>query len=240
MCSKSPWKNSIGGLPDTTRTLRRIREPSAPWPRWRPRLDGRTLGTDPLGLCGRLAGSRDDRRATRAAHRPPKTLSGSGEFGTSRSPTPGDSSSEDWRPGTEKISTAAKPPMARFTTCMASRPPHKTLPLGTYVRVKNLQNNQQIDLRINDRGPFVRGRIIDLSYEAARRLLIVGPGTAPVEVVALGAPSGETGGRPAYAPGGLLPRQLYFPGWRLQGSPERRASENQARRDLHECPYRSI
>lgn len=65
---------------------------------------------------------------------------------------------------------------------------HKTLPLGTYVRVKNLQNNREIDVRINDRGPFVRGRIIDLSYTGAKKLGIVGPGTAPVKITALGTP----------------------------------------------------
>ena len=63
---------------------------------------------------------------------------------------------------------------------------HKTLPLGTYVRVHNLDNRKTIEVRINDRGPFVRGRIIDLSYTAATKLDIVGPGTAPVEIVALG------------------------------------------------------
>ena len=63
---------------------------------------------------------------------------------------------------------------------------HKTLPLGTYVRVHNRNNGKEIVVRINDRGPFVRGRIIDLSYEAAKRLGIVGPGTAPVKIVALG------------------------------------------------------
>ncbi len=65
---------------------------------------------------------------------------------------------------------------------------HKTLPLGVFVRVTNLKNNKNIEVRINDRGPFIRGRIIDLSYTAAQKLDIVGPGTAPVEVVALGAP----------------------------------------------------
>lgn len=63
---------------------------------------------------------------------------------------------------------------------------HKTLPLGTCVRVKNLQNNKEIDVRINDRGPFVRGRIIDLSFTGAKKLGIVGPGTALVQVTALG------------------------------------------------------
>ena len=71
---------------------------------------------------------------------------------------------------------------------------HKTLPLGTFVRVHNLENSREIEVRINDRGPFVRGRIIDLSYTAAKEIGIVGPGTARVEVVALGTPVTTDGG----------------------------------------------
>lgn len=67
---------------------------------------------------------------------------------------------------------------------------HKTLPLGTLVRVRHLQNQRSIEVRINDRGPFVGDRIIDLSYEAARRLGVIGPGTAPVEVQAIGTLAG--------------------------------------------------
>ena len=63
---------------------------------------------------------------------------------------------------------------------------HKTLPFDTYVRVRNLKNNSTVEVRINDRGPFARGRIIDLSYTAAKKLGVVGPGTATVEIVALG------------------------------------------------------
>jgi rare lipoprotein A len=63
---------------------------------------------------------------------------------------------------------------------------HKTLPMGTYVRAHNFNNGKTVDVRINDRGPFVRGRIIDLSYEAAKRIGVFGPGTAPVEIIALG------------------------------------------------------
>ena len=79
---------------------------------------------------------------------------------------------------------------------------HKTLPLGTYVRVENLRNHRSVDVRINDRGPFVRGRIIDLSYTAAKALDVVGPGTAPVKIVALGAPAQTptTGQPPHYVP----------------------------------------
>lgn len=63
---------------------------------------------------------------------------------------------------------------------------HKTLPLGTIVKVLNLDNNKEIIVRVNDRGPFVKERIIDLSYEAAKRIGIAGPGTASVEVAAIG------------------------------------------------------
>ena len=62
---------------------------------------------------------------------------------------------------------------------------HKTLPLPTYVRVTNLNNQRSVVVRVNDRGPFVDDRIIDLSYTAAAKLDILGPGTAPVEVRAL-------------------------------------------------------
>jgi rare lipoprotein A len=68
---------------------------------------------------------------------------------------------------------------------------HKTLPLGTLVRVRHLGSSRTIDVRITDRGPFVRDRIIDLSYEAARQLDMIGPGTAEVEVLALGTPVGS-------------------------------------------------
>ncbi|MBI5593999.1 MAG: septal ring lytic transglycosylase RlpA family protein [Deltaproteobacteria bacterium] len=63
---------------------------------------------------------------------------------------------------------------------------HKTLPLGTIVRVRNLDNNREMEVRINDRGPFVTGRIIDLSHACASKLGVLGPGTAPVELVAVG------------------------------------------------------
>lgn len=63
---------------------------------------------------------------------------------------------------------------------------HKTLPLGTWVRVENLDNGRKLDIRLNDRGPFVHGRIIDLSYGAAKKLGVVGPGTANVKLTALG------------------------------------------------------
>ena len=62
---------------------------------------------------------------------------------------------------------------------------HKTLPLPTYVRVRNLSNNRTIVVRVNDRGPFVHNRIIDLSYVAAQKLDMIGTGTSLVEVEAI-------------------------------------------------------
>ena len=68
---------------------------------------------------------------------------------------------------------------------------HKTLPLGVEVRVENQRNGKSTVVRINDRGPFVAGRIIDLSYSAAKKLDVVERGTAPVEIVTLGYPHRE-------------------------------------------------
>ena len=62
---------------------------------------------------------------------------------------------------------------------------HKTLPLGTRLRVVNLANNKSVIVRVNDRGPFVRGRIIDLSYSAAKKIDMIAAGTAPVEILAI-------------------------------------------------------
>ena len=66
---------------------------------------------------------------------------------------------------------------------------HKTLPLPAYVRVTNLQNGRSVVVRVNDRGPFVGNRIIDLSYTAASRLDMLHNGTAMVEVRALDVPA---------------------------------------------------
>lgn len=72
---------------------------------------------------------------------------------------------------------------------------HKTLPLPTYVRVRNLSNNRTVVVRVNDRGPFVHNRIIDLSYSAALKLDMVKTGTSLVEVEAITF-DGRTGDRP--------------------------------------------
>jgi rare lipoprotein A len=69
---------------------------------------------------------------------------------------------------------------------------HKTLPLGTVVHVRNLDNDAEVTVRINDRGPFVQGRIIDLSYTAAKKIDIATSGTAPVVIIALEPDSRQT------------------------------------------------
>ena len=66
---------------------------------------------------------------------------------------------------------------------------HRTLPFGTMVRVHDLDNEKSVDVRITDRGPFVDGRIIDLSHAAARAIEMIGPGTARVRLESLAAPS---------------------------------------------------
>ncbi len=69
---------------------------------------------------------------------------------------------------------------------------HKTLLLPTYVSVRNLKNNRRIVVRVNDRGPFIGERIIDLSYAAAKKLDLVQAGTGMVEVTVLAAPKGAS------------------------------------------------
>ena len=59
---------------------------------------------------------------------------------------------------------------------------HKTYPLGTKVKVTNMKNGKSIKLTINDRGPYVKGRIIDLSYKAARKIDFVNQGTTKVRI----------------------------------------------------------
>ncbi len=77
--------------------------------------------------------------------------------------------------------TSSGPPFNMFELTAA----HKSLPIPTYVQVTNLENGRRLVVKVNDRGPFVGERIIDLSYAAAARLDMLDQGTAQVEVVAL-------------------------------------------------------
>ena len=77
---------------------------------------------------------------------------------------------------------------------------HKTLPFGTHVKVVNLSNGKEVLVRINDRGPFVKGRIIDLSFAAAKDIALVDPGTTRVRLVALSRKVGTIRMGDAYKP----------------------------------------
>ncbi len=66
---------------------------------------------------------------------------------------------------------------------------HKSLPFGTIVRVTNLENGKDVVVNINDRGPFIRGRIIDLSYSSAKSIDLVRTGVAKVKVEVISSPS---------------------------------------------------
>jgi rare lipoprotein A len=81
-------------------------------------------------------------------------------------------------PGFHKLRTSTGEPYDMYGMTAA----HKTLPLPAYVRVTNLQNGRSVVVRVNDRGPFVGNRIIDLSYTAAAKLDMLRDGTAMVEV----------------------------------------------------------
>jgi rare lipoprotein A len=84
-------------------------------------------------------------------------------------------------PGFHKVRTSTGEVYDMYAMTAA----HKTLPLPAYVRVTNLQNGRSVVVRVNDRGPFVGNRIIDLSYTAASRLGMLHNGTAMVEVRAV-------------------------------------------------------
>jgi rare lipoprotein A len=86
-------------------------------------------------------------------------------------------------PGFHKVRTSTGEPYDMYAMTAA----HRTLPLPAYVRVTNLQNGRSVVVRVNDRGPFVGNRIIDLSYTAAVKLDMLRNGTALVEVRAIDA-----------------------------------------------------
>ncbi len=80
-----------------------------------------------------------------------------------------------------KLTASGEPYNMYALTCA-----HQTLPLGTKLRVTNVLNGESVLLTVNDRGPFVKDRIIDLSYAAAKKLDVIGPGTAKVRLEVLG------------------------------------------------------
>jgi rare lipoprotein A len=69
---------------------------------------------------------------------------------------------------------------------------HRVLPFNTWLEVTNLQNGKSVKVRVIDRGPFVGGRIIDLSHAAAREIDLIGPGVAPVRLQVISVPATVT------------------------------------------------
>jgi peptidoglycan lytic transglycosylase len=86
-----------------------------------------------------------------------------------------------------------------FDTYQGLTAAHRTLPFNTLVRVKNESNGREVDVRINDRGPFVDGRVIDLSLRAAREIDMVRTGTARVKLTILKAEQTNLPAGPQYA-----------------------------------------
>ncbi len=121
-------------------------------------------------------------------------------------------------PGFHKVRTSTGEPYDMYAMTAA----HKTLPLPAYVRVTNLQNGRSIVVRVNDRGPFVGNRIIDLSYTAAAKLDMLRNGTAMVEVRSLEPVSANT---PLLAQGTAPTR--------AQRRAQRRARRRAAHRNAH-------
>lgn len=84
---------------------------------------------------------------------------------------------------------------------------HRTLPFNTWVRVFDLDNDHSVDVRINDRGPFVDGRVIDLSHAAAQAIQMVGPGIARVRLQVMRLPEGAAAGALAVQVGAFEDRR---------------------------------
>jgi rare lipoprotein A len=80
---------------------------------------------------------------------------------------------------------------------------HRTLPMGTRVKVKNLKNGREVTVRINNRGPYVKGRVIDLSTRAAREIQMVNAGVVPVEITVM-KPSKSLMKKPSIFTGGIF------------------------------------
>jgi rare lipoprotein A len=94
---------------------------------------------------------------------------------------------------------------------------HRSLPFGTRVRVTNLENGRAVEVRINDRGPFVGGRVIDVSRAAARVIGLIGPGVARVRLDVASAPAvlaraerAEPAARPRHPAPAAAPARVYL------------------------------
>jgi len=117
---------------------------------------------------------------------------------------------------------------------------HKTLPLPSYARVTNLDNGRSIIVRVNDRGPFHEGRVIDLSYVAALKLGIYAQGTGRVEVEALAEGLPLPAGSTASAGPGAAAGAPFAPGWLQVGAFGERANARDAADRLRRGGIRNV
>jgi len=105
---------------------------------------------------------------------------------------------------------------------------HKTLPIPAYAEVTNLRNGRKVVVRINDRGPFVGDRIIDLSYTAAAKLDMLLQGTAPVEVRVITARGAGSAAPPSNVPTPVAPSPSPVPPVTVVNAPAVKAPVSQA------------
>ncbi|HKD04484.1 MAG TPA: septal ring lytic transglycosylase RlpA family protein [Bryobacteraceae bacterium] len=145
------------------------------------------------GFCltiaaGALAGCA--KKNARVTIPPPPRASGSGRPSVPAAPPPVAGQTEtgaaSWYGHPYHGRQAADGEIYDMETMVAA---HRTLPFQTWVRVRNLKNDKTVDVRIIDRGPFVDGRIIDLSHAAAQQIELIGPGVAQVELTIVSAPA---------------------------------------------------
>ncbi len=133
-----------------------------------------------------LSGCHHHRKVVRVPAPPPPTQSGAPETVPATPPASGETGIASWYGHPYHGRASASGEIYDMEQMTAA---HRTLPFGAMVRVHDLDNQMSVDVRINDRGPFVDGRVIDLSHAAARAIGMLGPGTARVQLEILSLPA---------------------------------------------------
>jgi len=125
-----------------------------------------------LGLGSVVAAGCSTARHPRVAATPPPAVAGAVQEGIA-----------SWYgPGFHGRRTSSREPYDQYDFTAA----HRTLPLGTWAMVTNMDNGRSVQVYVNDRGPYVDGRVIDLSYGAACAIGMIDSGTVPVRIMVLG------------------------------------------------------
>ncbi len=141
-----------------------------------------------VAVCLLLAASCTESMHPEPASMPSETVSGAGQLFTSPSPSAAapayrETGIASWYGGELQGRRTASGEIFDRNGLSAA---HRTLPFGTVIRVTNLDNSRDITVKVNDRGPFVRGRVLDLSYGAARELGFAAQGTTTVRIETVG------------------------------------------------------